>query len=278
MNSDDPSHHYDNVTQAWEYLLGDNLHYGYYEAAGIDLAAATTELNRQMASAGRLADCKGGAVLDVGCGTGGPASWMVSEFDVSVTGISTSAVGIERANRRAAEMHLLDKVTFRLSDAQDNDLEQNTFDRVWVMESSHLMPDKPAMLSEAARVLKPGGRLVLCDIIAIEELPLSAVLKDAKAFDNLRKVYGRAKMETLDFYRSEFEKNQLRVDVLRDISTETRYTFNHWQENAENHKDEVVRLVGEQAWQDFVASCNILAKFWDDRVLGYGLLSGYLPE
>lgn len=278
MNTDDPSRHYDNVTQAWEYLLGDNLHYGYYEPAGIDLASATTELNRQMASAGRLADCNGGTVLDVGCGTGGPACWIVSEFDVSVTGISTSAVGIERANQRAAKMHLLDKAAFRLGDAQDNGLKQNVFDRVWVMESSHLMPDKPAMLSEAARVLKPGGRLVLCDIIAIEELPLSAVLKNAKAFDNLRKVYGRAKMETLEFYRTEFERHRLEVDVERNISSQTRQTFDHWRENAMTHKDEVVPLIGSQAWQDFVDSCDILARFWDDRVLGYGLISGYLPE
>jgi len=48
---------------------------------------------------------------------------------------------------------------------------QRTFDVVWVLESSHLMRDKTALLRECVRVLAPGGRIALCDIIRKRDIP-----------------------------------------------------------------------------------------------------------
>ena len=53
----------------------------------------------------------------------------------------------------------------------NNGLQMASFDGVWALESSHLMPRKDVLLAECARVMRPA-RLALCDVILPEELPL----------------------------------------------------------------------------------------------------------
>ena len=92
-------------------------------------------------------------MLDVGCGIGGPAIQIAEKFRCQVTGISVSSVGIDRARSKAEQTTVGELLDFRLGDAMQMDFEDGTFDVVWVMESSHLMPDKPHLVSECQRVL-----------------------------------------------------------------------------------------------------------------------------
>lgn len=50
----DPAPHYNRVTPAWRYLLGDNLHYGYFATGKEDLNTATEALTRRMAEVAQL--------------------------------------------------------------------------------------------------------------------------------------------------------------------------------------------------------------------------------
>lgn len=47
---------------------------------------------------------------------------------------------------------------------------------MWVMESSHLMARKDLLLDECSRVLRPRGRLVLCDIVLLGPVRFTEVL------------------------------------------------------------------------------------------------------
>ena len=65
--SAEPGVHYNRVTDAWQYLIGDDLHVGYFEDRDDNLLEATQALTRLMADSAQLGtDCE---VLDVGCGT-----------------------------------------------------------------------------------------------------------------------------------------------------------------------------------------------------------------
>ena len=116
-------------------------------------------------------------VLDVGCGIGNPDCLLAESYGCRVTGISTSVAGVEQARRRAVERTLSDRVTFLVADGMNNGLQMASFDGVWALESSHLMPRKDALLAECARVMRPGARLALCDVILPEELPLDKKLR-----------------------------------------------------------------------------------------------------
>jgi 27-O-demethylrifamycin SV methyltransferase len=268
---DRPDIHYDRISNAWRYLMGESFHYGYFDAPGVSLDDATDALSLRMA---RVGDVQAGhRVLDVGCGIGGPGLLLAERVGCRVLGISTSDVGIRTARERAAERGLEALATFEVRDGMDHGLGDRSFDRVWIMESSHLMSDKGALIREAARVLVPGGRLVLCDIIMHRELPFSEVMKRAKAFDLLRVVFGRAKMATLSAYRAWCEESGLTVSCCDDISREAAPTFSHWKQNADRHRDDVVRVAGEAALADFSRACDELEVMWEDEVLGYGMVA-----
>jgi len=267
----EPATHYDRVTEAWRLLLGEELHYGVFDEGVGELAVATGRLTDLMLEAARIeADHE---VLDVGCGTGAPACRIATEIGARVTGITTSEHGVATARERARAAGLAERTAFELRDGMDNGFPDESFDRVWVLESSHLMRRRDALVSECARVLRPGGRVALCDIILRRELDLAEVRRLREPLALLRHVYGDARMEPLSEYASLMRANGLTVDVERDLSAETRPTFDGWRANAERNRDRVTELLGADELQKFLDSCDVLEGFWDDGTLGYGLIA-----
>jgi 27-O-demethylrifamycin SV methyltransferase len=269
-SADDPVAHYDRITEAWRYLLGDDFHFGYFRSENESVEAATRNLTALMAEKGSIGP--GVLVLDVGCGIGSPACLLAERYGCRIVGISTSRAGVEHATRRALERRCSDRVSFHVADGMDNGFPHSSFDRVWVLESSHLMPRKEALLSECARVLRPGGRVVLCDVMLRRDLPLAEVLSRAQDFIHLHYAFGRAKMETLETYRGFAERAGLETTDSVDISEETFPIFAHWRSRLESNREEVRALIGDEGLEHFRASCEILPSLWRERIFGYGLL------
>lgn len=266
-----PTEHYDNVVHAWGDLLGQNLHYGYFESENTPLAAATEALTDQMLAAADFhANLR---TIDIGCGTGQAACRLALEFGSHVVGISPSKECVDRATSAAETLACTDSVTFQIGDGTKMEFPDESFDRVWVMESSHLMQNKPALLRECARVLRPKGKVALCDIMLKEKLSLEKVIEYRDEFLLLRDAFGRAIMEPLDFYAAELESHGLRVETRRDITEETYLTFDQWRKNAEEHRAHVTKEIGEQGWSKFFQSCDVLEHFWKEGILGYGIVA-----
>ncbi|MBO0768041.1 MAG: class I SAM-dependent methyltransferase [Solirubrobacterales bacterium] len=268
----EPAAHYDRVTAAWTLLLGEELHYGVFDDPATPLAEATARLTELMLEAARLAP--GLALLDVGCGTGAPARRIARETGATVTGITTSAEGVARATALAEDAGLASELTFLQRDGMDNGFPDQSFDRVWALESSHLMRHRDRLIAECARVLAPGGRLVLCDIVLRRPLDLMEVRRLREPLALLRAVFGDARMEPLSEYRRLLEDAGLHVDSESDLTAATRPTFERWRQNADQHREQVTELLSAEDWQRFRDSCDVLASFWDDGTLGYGLIAG----
>ena len=270
----DPAAHYDRVTRAWALLLGSELHYGVFDAPQDPLPAATSRLTDVMIEQARLEpDLR---LLDVGCGSGTQACRLVEEHGIEVLGITTSQVGIDESTDRARSRGI-DRARFELRDATANGLPDDSFDRVWALESSHLMPDRTAFVSEAARVLRPGGRFVMCDIVRLREIPFLELRRRSDEFAILREAYGSARMDPVESYAAAVRDNGLEVDQVVDLSEATFPTFSRWRDNLERHRDEVTDALGVRGVDTFEQSLDVLAGLWQEQTLGYALLSAYLP-
>jgi ubiquinone/menaquinone biosynthesis C-methylase UbiE len=101
-------------------------------------------------------------VLEVGSGRGGGTAYVARYHRPQrIVGLDFSA----RAVTLARAIHSdLDNVEFRQGDAEHLPFDDATFDVVVNVESSHCYANMAAFVSEAARVLKPGGHLAWADI------------------------------------------------------------------------------------------------------------------
>ncbi|AEG91568.1 SAM-dependent methyltransferase [Ramlibacter tataouinensis] len=263
--------HYDAVARAWGYLLGSSLHYGYFESGGESLEHATGSLTARMLE--RLRGIGPGTrVLDVGCGTGAPAQALARRLGCAVAGISPSTACIDIA-RATVPGDLAGLLHFELGDAQAMAFADQSFEAAWVMESSHLMLDKRRLFTELRRVLKPGGQVVLCDVVQTRELALAEVIARRDEFLLLARVFGRALMRPPALYASQARSAGFDQVEMLDLTAATAPTFVRWRANAATHRDTVVRLIGEPAWADFVAATHVLESLWSEQVLGYFLLT-----
>ena len=122
----------------------------------------------------RLALPHGAAVLDVGAGTGGITRRIAAALPrCRVLGVEPSPELVEAARERAGG---LDNLTFETGDAYALDGDDDAFDAVvFHTVLSHVVEPARA-LAEAYRVLRPGGRLVVCDA---DFAKLSLALDDA---------------------------------------------------------------------------------------------------
>jgi SAM-dependent methyltransferase len=107
-------------------------------------------------------------VLDLGCGIGGPARYLAAMFGCSVTGVDLSPSFVEAAEYLSARCNLADRVTFKVGDALHLPFDDRAFDAVFLQHVAMNIADRPALYTEARRVLKPGGRFATYDVVLKE--------------------------------------------------------------------------------------------------------------
>ena len=115
----------------------------------------------------------GDRVLDLGSG-GGMDSVLVGRTvgpSGSVVGLDLSEEMVTRA-RSLAGTYGAGHVHFERGEAEVMPFADATFDVAYANGVLNLCPDKPVVLSELRRVLKPGGRAVIAEITFAERLPL----------------------------------------------------------------------------------------------------------
>lgn len=119
----------------------------------------------------------GETVLDVGCGAGFDTLMAARQVGSAgrVIGVDMTPAMLEKAQAGALEAGL-SNIDFREGLAEALPVENESVDVVISNGVINLCPDKMAAMREIHRVLKPGGRIQIADIIVYKEVP-----EDAKA-------------------------------------------------------------------------------------------------
>lgn len=142
----------------WLWLDSSNraIHFGYWDETTHSHADSLVVMNRVMAE--RVGLREGESVLDAGCGVGGAAIWLAENYRARVQGVTLVPSQVERAKRYAREGGVEHLAEFSVQDYRRTNFPDSSFDVVWSQESVCHLPVKDEFISEAFRLLKPGGR------------------------------------------------------------------------------------------------------------------------
>ena len=158
------------------------LNYGYEEDPPMAIPlAASDEPNRYWIqlyhSTATQVSLDGKEVLEVSCGHGGGASYLMrTQRPASYKGLDFNADGVAFCQRR----HQLPGLEFVHGDAENLPLADQSVDAVVNVEASHAYGHLPAFLAEVARVLRPGGHFLYTDFRGRDEIAdWDAALADA---------------------------------------------------------------------------------------------------
>lgn len=138
----------------------DQDHFGGLEA--VDQLADAAEINEES------------HVLDVCCGLGGPARHLASTRGCRVTGLDLTPSRVEGARRLTALVNLDHLVHVQHGDALAMPFPDAAFDALISEEAFCHVPDKPRLIAECARVVRPGTRIAFSDILRQDGLSAEA--------------------------------------------------------------------------------------------------------
>jgi phosphatidylethanolamine/phosphatidyl-N-methylethanolamine N-methyltransferase len=131
-----------------------------------DLVFGGSLFDRGRRAAIKAADKVGGMILEVGVGTG--ISLTDYSADSRVVGVDLSEEMLRKAKERVSQLALTHVVRLEVMDAEHLSFPDDSFDVVVATYVVSTCPNPEAALDEFARVLKPGGEIVLANRVGAE--------------------------------------------------------------------------------------------------------------
>ena len=181
----------------WELIMGEQIHIGGF-ASSMDLATR----------AGVGEGMKG---VDFCCCNGGGMRFLVRFCNVaSMQGVDATTTVVERGKARCEAEGLGDKIALTLADVCDSGLPDGEADFSWGEDAWCYVVDKPKLVTEAVRVVKPGGTIAFTDWV---EGP--AGLSDAEA-ERFLQFMKFPNVQDIDGYRNLLSENGCDVAIAED--------------------------------------------------------------
>ncbi len=200
--------HYDSClyTSIFEEYTGQSgyANFGFWDGHTADAKQASYNLIEKLLA---YVPDKSGTILDIACGKGGTTKHLLKFYPPDkVTAINISAKQLETARQNAPGCNFL------VMDATALEFTDNFFDNIICVESAFHFRTREKFLREALRVLKPGGGLVLSDVLMKKSAAMQMrlfheenYLPDPEAYRALCREIGFSEVNILDATKSSWE-------------------------------------------------------------------------
>jgi cyclopropane fatty-acyl-phospholipid synthase-like methyltransferase len=110
----------------------------------------------------------GKSLLDVACGSGGPALRIAERTGCTIVGVDVHEDAVGTGNSLAAQRGMGERAKFQVADATARmPFPDESFDAVTCIDAINHMADRPRVIAQFARLLKRGGRLLFTDPVTV---------------------------------------------------------------------------------------------------------------
>ncbi|MEM1514948.1 MAG: methyltransferase domain-containing protein [Candidatus Bathyarchaeia archaeon] len=226
-------------------VIGDSLHPG-----GLDLTRRVGEVARIR---------EGSRVLDLACGMGASAQFLIKKFKCEIIGFDLLSVLIKMAKSNIVKELSLGKYEFITGEARFLPFINSCFDAVICESAFSLFSDKSGVLGEIYRVLKSRGNIVVTNIIFKKDVPME--LKKKITF-----VPCIAGAETLQNFRKLLEQKCF-VNIY-----------------IEDHTEKLIELGFKLLLSGYLTEASIISpdqlilkRLFNEDILGYALIVATKP-
>jgi len=243
---------------------GEDIHIGLYDTPDEAIAPASHRTVARMAS--KLAGLNGDAnVLDLGAGYGGSARHISGLSGCRVTCLNISETQNALNREKNASQGLEDRISVKHGSFEDVPEPDALYDIVWSQDAFLHSADRPRVLDEINRVLKPGGEVIFTDPMQADDCP-DGVLQPILDRIHL------ATMGSFAFYKAEFEARGFETVELENITNQLRNHYSRVREELENNYEHAVSLSGREYVDNMIRGLGHWVDGADKGYLAWGIL------
>ncbi|CAI5445737.1 unnamed protein product [Caenorhabditis angaria] len=156
------SHYYSVMSTVIDEYFGGNFHFVPPKYEGQTLDEALKSLHQHIGE--KLGLSEGVKCLDIGCGIGGVMLDVV-ESGAELVGVTIAPNEAEIGNDKFESLGISDKCKIVAADCHKMPFEDNSFDVAYAIYSLKYIPKLENVMKEISRVLKPGGKFIVYDLI-----------------------------------------------------------------------------------------------------------------
>jgi SAM-dependent methyltransferase len=204
-----------------EWSAAFNMHFGFFRLGLNPLRREPmlNEMNRQVLTRLRLEPRRDDLIVDMGCGVGATVRYAASLYPQKrIVGVTIVPWQVEKGNAWNARVGLYPRARLDLRDYTDTHLPSASVDGAYAIESScHAVgAGKDDFIREAARILKPGARLVVADGFLKTPVPLGRVYGSFR--DTLCRTFVLPELAQIDQFARALDRHGFESLELEDIS------------------------------------------------------------
>lgn len=258
-DSDDAYHFYDRI---WG---GEDIHVGIYNNDNEDISTASKRTVTYLAS--KLPAISGSTrILDIGSGIGGPARYLARQYSCFVDCANISIRQNEANSAACRQEGLSDKVSVFDASFEDLPFDDNYYDVVWAQDCIVHSSRRERVISEVARVLKPGGHFLFTDLMMVEGAP----------HEVMQPVLARIHLESMGsyaFYRDIAEQYGLKLVAQEDMTNHMITHYRRVKEELLAHYDNLIKHCSKQYLDNMAGGLDTWIEAANGGHICWGLLS-----